>query len=357
MNRKQWISIITGLICGLTAILSWGSPKRAGAPPSLPPGTHVQLRITEALSSETAKPGQTFHGTLDSPIVVNGQARYPRGASVSGLVLSAHRSGRLSGPGVLELALTSVTNGGSSSVLNTEPFYIKGASHTKNNATKIGGGTAVGAIIGGVVGGGKGAAIGAGVGAGAGTATAAATGVKPATVESEAVLLFVIAASTPAPAPAQIQVLRSSEPPYSDHRSVSEPPYEDRRAVSEEYARPSPSRRDRDDDDEDDDRDRRHEHQGYAARGDGGYFFGDRDREVLQRCLDRYDFEGLPPGIQKKLARGGTLPPGLARRQRPLPDSCSRRLPRLPGNYVRVIVGNRVIILEGGSHIADMLIF
>ncbi|HKK16857.1 MAG TPA: hypothetical protein VJ981_09115, partial [Gammaproteobacteria bacterium] len=34
--------------------------------------------------------------------------------------------------------------------------------------------------------------------------------------------------------------------------------------------------------------------------------------------------KGLPPGIQKKLARGGTMPPGIAKRY--LPDDLSHRL-------------------------------
>jgi hypothetical protein len=257
--------------------------------------------------------------------------------------MAAHRSGRLSGPGVLELALTSVSSGGASAPLNTEPFYIKGTSHTRNNVTKIGGGTAVGALIGGLVGGGRGAEVGAGVGAGAGTATAAATGTRPATVESEAVLQFVSAG------PAGNQIPASSEPPYTDNR----------RSDYEEHAQRRYSRHDDDDDDDDHDHDhdRHYEHHGYAARGDDGYYFGDRDREVLHGCLARYDFEDLPPGIQKKLARGGTLPPGLARKQRALPDSCNARLPRLPSTVIRVIVGNRVIILEGGSHILDIAIF
>src|SRR6267154_332216 len=100
MNRKHWM-LVAGLIFVLPAVMSWGSPKNSGRSRSIPPGTHVQMRITDSLSSERAKPGDTFHGVLDSPIVVNGQVWYPKGASVSGQVRDAHRSGRLSGPGVL----------------------------------------------------------------------------------------------------------------------------------------------------------------------------------------------------------------------------------------------------------------
>ena len=51
--------------------------------------------------------------------------------------------------------------------------------------TKIGGGTALGALIGGIAGGGKGAAIGAGAGGAAGTGVAAATGKEEAIIPAE----------------------------------------------------------------------------------------------------------------------------------------------------------------------------
>ena len=38
----------------------------------------------------------------------------------------------------------------------------------------------------------------------------------------------------------------------------------------------------------------------------------------------------LPPGLQKKLARGGTLPPGWRKKIAPLPVELERRLPPPP---------------------------
>ena len=54
--------------------------------------------------------------------------------------------------------------------------------------------------------------------------------------------------------------------------------------------------------------------------------------------------KGLPPGIQKKLARGGTLPPGIAKQY--LPDGLAKQLPAVPQGYERRIVGNDVVLVS-----------
>lgn len=77
----------------------------------------------------------------------------------------------------------------------------------------------------------------------------------------------------------------------------------------------------------------------------------------------------LPPGLQKKLARGGELPPGwqskvvagqvleqeLYAQSEPLPEDLEGVLNRLPGEEHRRI-GNKVIrILEGNGSIVDVI--
>lgn len=56
--------------------------------------------------------------------------------------------------------------------------------------------------------------------------------------------------------------------------------------------------------------------------------------------------KSLPPGIQMKLARGGTLPPGIAKRF--LPGELEGRLPRRTG-YERVIHGEDVYLIQQGT--------
>lgn len=58
--------------------------------------------------------------------------------------------------------------------------------------------------------------------------------------------------------------------------------------------------------------------------------------------------DGLPPGIAMKLERGGTLPPGIAKRD--LPVDLRSRLP-YRSDAIRQIVGSDVVLIEKGTDI------
>jgi len=61
----------------------------------------------------------------------------------------------------------------------------------------------------------------------------------------------------------------------------------------------------------------------------------------------------LPPGIAKKIARGGMLPPGIAKRY--LPQNLLVQLPPRPG-YQWVVVDNDVVLVVAATGlIADIL--
>jgi hypothetical protein len=158
---------------------------------TIPAGSHATVRLNTSLSSATAHKEEHWSGILTSDIVAHGKVVAKAGAPVKGKVTYVNRSGRLHKPGALSLRLTSI---------NGETVYSsrvsrQGKSHTKSNVTKIGGGTAAGALIGGLAGGGKGAAIGAGAGAAAGTGVAAATGKEEVRIPAESVLTFTITGS------------------------------------------------------------------------------------------------------------------------------------------------------------------
>jgi hypothetical protein len=152
----------------------------------IPAGTHVSVRLGHTISSEKARSGDTWTGTVYHRVVVNGQTVARRGDPVQGTVVNAKASGRLSGRALLELQLTSV-NG---IPVITRTISSEGKSHEGRNAKAIGGGAVAGAIIGALAGGGKGAAIGAGAGAAVGTGGAAATGKKDVRFRAETILDF-----------------------------------------------------------------------------------------------------------------------------------------------------------------------
>ncbi len=177
-------------------------PEAQPAPPSPPPppplpqkvtipaGTQLSVRLNDALSSETNKIGDTFHGSLSSPIVIDGETVIPSGADVVGRVANVQSAGRFAGQSVLTLELTSISVNRRTYNVQTNQWSRQGKGEGKNTATKVGIGTAAGAILGGIIGGGKGAAIGAASGAGAGTGVSAAKKGEQIKLGPEAVLSF-----------------------------------------------------------------------------------------------------------------------------------------------------------------------
>ena len=165
---------------------------------TIPAGTHISVRMGQELSSGTAKVGDRFDATLARDLVVGGKTIAKAGSPARGKVTLAKSSGRLHAPGQLSVRLTSIQAEGKTIPISTGSYHLEGKSHAKSNATKIGGGAALGALIGGIAGGGKGAAIGAGAGGAAGTGVAAATGKEEAIILAEKALSFTTTAAASA---------------------------------------------------------------------------------------------------------------------------------------------------------------
>jgi hypothetical protein len=168
-------------------------PSLVPAVNKLPEGTPITIRLQSTMSSASSNAGDSFEGTLDDPIVIEGQTAIPRGAAVTGRVLAAKASGRLHDPGYLRITLVSIEVEGQPVAIETSSLFVKGGSHEKRNLAMIGGGTGAGALIGGVAGGGKGALIGSAMGAAGGTGTAYATGKKEVSFGEERRLTFRLA--------------------------------------------------------------------------------------------------------------------------------------------------------------------
>ena len=207
--------------------------------------------------------------------------------------------------------------------MRVEPYTLRGESHTKSNATKIGGGAALGAVIGAIAGGGKGAAVGTVVGAGAGTGVAAASGKKDATIESEAVLSFVVSAEPPPAAGAPPPPPPNAPPPAEMGADRGDAPYP-------------------------------------GQPGDpNGPRFSLRDQRLIRNCFSEHVAD-LPPEMTRhretqdsQLQPGQILPPGLEKRVRPLPDVCENQLAPLPGDLERVVYHRWVMLLDAQSRVLD----
>ena len=115
-----------------------------------------------------------------------------------------------------------------------------------------------------------------------------------------------------------------------------------------------------------------HDH-GYVEIAQSGGIFSDEERRIIRDVLDvatgTVDADqgrgndkggkgngnkgkgnkGLPPGIAMKLERGGSLPPGIAKRD--LPADLRARLPNRTDDAIRQIVGNDVVLIQKGTEL------
>ena len=316
MNRKYRLHL--SMVSFLAVMMS--GFVLAQKAPEIPSGTTIKVRTVDRLSSAEARVGDNFHATLEEPITVNDKELYPRGADVIGRVVDVHASGRLSEPGELDLVLNTVSSGGRTSSLRVTPLVMKGDSHGKSNATKIGGGAALGAIIGAIAGGGKGAAVGTVAGGAAGTGAAAATGKREIEIASETVLAFTTSTSADvagAPAPATSEKSESIPLVTTDSPNSSSDPG----------------------------------------------LFTLRDRRVIKSCVVDHPTEfpenvthraELPSGDERNLHRDGTVPSTILSQLHSLPLSCVDQLPKLPSSQDRVIYAGHVMLVDSNNHILDM---
>src|ERR1051325_11609089 len=315
MNRSYQSLLLT------FAILLFVSSAWAQKIPDLPPGTTLRVRVDDKLSSEETQVGDTFHGTLDEPVMVDGKELFPKGADVNGRVTDVHKSGRLSEPGELDLVVTTLSSGRIATSVQTQPLIVKGGSHAKSNATKIGGGAALGAVIGAIAGGGKGAAVGTVAGGAAGTGAAAATGKREEEIASETVLSFVTstAADVAPGVPATSEKAETSASSSSAHADSS----------SNSNSSASSS----------------------ITTVSDDTLFSLRDRRVIRNCVAANPSQfpenvthraELPSGDERNLHRDGTVPASIVSQLHTLPLSCVDQLPKLPSSQDRVIYAGHV---------------
>jgi hypothetical protein len=158
---------------------------------TLPVGTVLPIRTTEALASNTSTQGSAFHGVLAADVSdTNGDLVLANGTPVTGQVVTVQDAAHFKGSSLLTVTLISLSVKGDRIPVTTEPYSLEGKGRGKNTAEKVGGGAVVGAILGGILGGGKGAAIGAAAGGGVGAGANAVTKGQEVSIPSESLVRF-----------------------------------------------------------------------------------------------------------------------------------------------------------------------
>jgi hypothetical protein len=145
----------------------------APKPVTVPGGTKLNVRLTQAIDVDASQSGQTFKAIVDDPVMMGGSIVIPRGATATVQAVQVQQSGKMKGSDKITLKLNSIGFGGMAYPVATEYVETKGSGEGKKTARKVGGSAGLGAIVGGIAGGGSGAAIGAAVGGVAGAAVAA----------------------------------------------------------------------------------------------------------------------------------------------------------------------------------------
>ena len=97
-----------------------------------------------------------------------------------------------------------------------------------------------------------------------------------------------------------------------------------------------------------------HEHATMADRPDSHVnvhvVFGSGDVTLIrEHYAPRY--RNLPPGLQKKVARGGQLPPGWRKKFEPFPVALERRLVVLSSPYRRGVIDGHAVIYNSRSNV------
>jgi hypothetical protein len=78
--------------------------------------------------------------------------------------------------------------------------------------------------------------------------------------------------------------------------------------------------------------------------------FGSADVQIIrEHYAPRY--RNLPPGLRKKVARGGVLPPGWQKKYEPFPDALEHRLVRLAPEYRRGVFDGHAVIYDRRSNV------
>jgi hypothetical protein len=135
-------------------------------PGTIPTGQELDVRLRNALSSETATAEQRFEATTAVDLTQNGRVLVPAGSVVRGVVSDVKKAGRIDRSGSIQLSFDQMVVNGREIPMRATATQVFESKGIREEAGTAGVGAGVGGIIGGVLGGLKGAILGAVIGAG-----------------------------------------------------------------------------------------------------------------------------------------------------------------------------------------------
>jgi hypothetical protein len=127
-------------------------PARQGTmtrPNEIPAGTELDVRLEEALSSDTAKVEDRFTATTIADLYNGDSLLIPAESVVRGIVTGVTNAGRVERTGKLTLSFDRVTVNGRAYPLHGTVTQALQSGGYRQDARKIGAGAGVGAILGG----------------------------------------------------------------------------------------------------------------------------------------------------------------------------------------------------------------
>ena len=169
------------LVASLVILCAWAG---VAATLTVPPGTVLDTKLSETLSTAVNTQGQLFAAVLSEPVVVNGTQIVPAGATIRGRIAILNRPGRIKGAGkMLLVPETLAFPNGQTFTINAVLLHAYGAPGARianaegvmqgptgrmRDVKEVGIGIGGGGLLGTIIGGAHGAFIGGLIGGTAG---------------------------------------------------------------------------------------------------------------------------------------------------------------------------------------------
>src|SRR5262245_50789258 len=105
---RKALTLLILMLVGTSSVAVNGQSNRRDREVTIPAGTVLRLQLSQPLGSDFSHVEEPVNARIASPIVLNGRTVVPVGATASGSVIDAERSGRVKGRARLGMRFTSL---------------------------------------------------------------------------------------------------------------------------------------------------------------------------------------------------------------------------------------------------------